>query len=789
MDQARAPGSLRSIAIVNSLLSVSCAALGALACTTATHAQTTGATEPSQAGSQLPPIQVTAPEAKRRADRAPTQRADRGAQRRRYQAARQPEPTEAPKQAFAVSQDARTGTVGIYANSTSSATKTNTPLLNIPQSVTVVTKDFIGDQSFQSLTDVTRYVPGVTVHQGEGNRDELVIRGVDSSANFFVNGFRDDVQYFRDLYNTQSLEILKGPSALIFGRGAGGGLVNRTLKEADGTRVYEATAQTGSYNDRRVSLDAGQAVNDNVAARLNVFYEGSDTFRDFGKLERYGINPTMTLKPDDDTKVKLSYEFYHDFRLADRGNPSQGLPGGATRFNPTAPFAPNGDITTFFGSSFYNFAHVEVQTGMAVIEHDFGNGLTVKNSSLYADYNRGYQNVYPGGTGGGPGGGAVTPDQTMLSLNAYQNTTNRENAFNQTDFIYKTATGPVLHTIAFGTEFGRQTGISLRNTGFFPNNGSQAFDVVNPFNPTYFGPVVFSHLASDANSKYRLNIASGYAQDQIEVTRWLQFLVGARYDSFDLSALDQNTGIQRDRVDENISPRAAVILKPIDSLSIYTAYSISYLPASGDQFSTLSPGTLILEPQKFENAELGIKWNIQPKLLFTAAAYELKRTNVPIADPSGNGLFFPSGSHKIRGFETALTGYVTPDWQSTFGYAYTDARIASDTSATIVAGNRIQLVPYNQFALWNKYQINSTWAAALGVIYFSDSFASSDDSVRLPGFVRVDAALYAKIDETWRAQLNIENIFNKGYWATADGNNNISPGQPRTFRLTAIARF
>ena len=127
------------------------------------------------------------------------------------------------------------------------ATKTNTPLVNIPQSVSVVTKDFIRDQSFQSLTDVTRYVPGVAIHQGEGNRDELVIRGVDSSANFFVNGFRDDVQYFRDLYNAQSVEILKGPSALIFGRGAGGGLVNRTLKEADGTRVYEATVQIGSY--------------------------------------------------------------------------------------------------------------------------------------------------------------------------------------------------------------------------------------------------------------------------------------------------------------------------------------------------------------------------------------------------------------------------------------------------------------------------------------------------------------------------------------------------------------
>jgi len=797
MNQSTAPGSLRSgrnacrqsavaAGLRAALFSVSYAAFWIVA-STVTQAQTTVSKE-GEAGSQLPPIQITAPEVKRRASTAPVWRADRAGARPRSQATRQTEPQAAPK-SFGPSQDARTGTTGVYADSTSTATKTNTPVVNIPQSVSVVTREFIRDQSFQSVTDVTRYVPGVAIHQGEGNRDELVIRGVDSSANFFVNGFRDDVQYFRDLYNTQSLEILKGPSALIFGRGAGGGLVNRTLKEADGTRVYEATMQTGSYADRRVSLDAGQAVNENVAVRLNAFYEGSDTFRDFGHLERYGINPTVTLKPTDDTKIKLSYEFYHDFRLSDRGNPSQGIPGGATRFNPTTPFAPNGDLTTFFGSPYFNYAKVEVQTGMAVIDHDFGNGLTVRNGSYYADYNRGYQNVYPGGTGGGPGGGAVTPDQTLLSLNAYQNTTNRENAFNQTDFIYKTVTGPVLHTIAFGTEFGRQTGISLRNTGFFPNNGSRAFDVVNPFNPTYFDPIVFSHLASDANSKYRLNIASGYAQDQIEVTRWLQFLVGARYDSFDLSALDQNTGIQRNRVDENISPRAAVILKPIDSLSIYTAYSISYLPASGDQFSTLSPGTLILEPQKFENAEVGIKWNIQPKLLFTAAAYELKRTNVPIADPSGNGLFFPSGSHKIRGFETALTGYVTPDWQSTFGYAYTDARIARDTSATIVAGNRIQLVPYNQFALWNKYQINPTWAAALGVIYFSDSFASSDDSVRLPGFVRVDAALYAKIDETWRAQLNIENIFNKGYWASADGDNNISPGQPRTFKVSATARF
>lgn len=689
--------------------------------------------------------------------------------------------------------DARTGTVGYYSNSTSVATKTNTQLLNIAQSVNVVPKQMIEDQATRSITDITRYIPGVTVHQGEGNRDELVIRGVDSSANFYVNGFRDDVQYFRDLYNTQSLEVIKGPSALTFGRGAGGGLVNRTLKEADGQRIYEATAQTGSWGDRRFTIDAGQAVNDKVAVRLNAFYEGSDTFRDFGRLERYGINPTLTWKPTDDTKIKLSYEYYHDKELADRGNPSLAATG-TSRFNPTVPFVPNNDFSKFFGSPIYNNTYADVQTTMAVIDHDFGNGLTVKNSTMYADYNRGYTNVYPGSAAAviGPGIGSMT-------LSAYQNTTNRENLFNQTDFTYKAYTGPVFHTIAFGTEFGRQTGLGLRNTGFFASTGTTSSEIINPFNPTYFGQVNFIHQitanpapgqsSGDSNSVYRLNVSSAYAQDQIDVTRWLQLIAGARFDRFDMSATDQNIpgGLTRNRIDDKISPRVGVIFKPADNVSLYSAYSISYLPASGDQFSALSDSTLILDPQKFENTEIGAKWNINSRLLWTAALYELHRTNQPI--PVGNGFSLPNGASTVRGFETALNGYITADWQSILGYAYTDARIARDLSATIVTGNRVQLVPYNQFSWWNKYQINPRWAAAVGVIYLGDSYASSDDTVRLPGFVRVDAALYLKIDKTWSAQLNVENIFDKGYWASADGNNNISPGQGRTFRVLARAKF
>ena len=218
------------------LFSVSYFAL-AIAGGNSTSAQTPQQAPTAQSGaSQLPPVQIEEPKRKPRRQRSqPSNRAGAAAARR--PTTPQPAPQAQPSVWASSPYDARTGTVGIYTNSTSVATKINTPLLNIPQSISVLTKDFIRDQGFSQLTDVTRYVPGVAVHQGEGNRDELVIRGVDSSANFFVNGFRDDVQYFRDLYNAQSVEILKGPSALTFGRGAGGGLLNRTLKEADGQQI------------------------------------------------------------------------------------------------------------------------------------------------------------------------------------------------------------------------------------------------------------------------------------------------------------------------------------------------------------------------------------------------------------------------------------------------------------------------------------------------------------------------------------------------------------------------
>ena len=216
-------------------------------------------------------------------------------------------------------------------------------------------------------------------------------------------------------------------------------------------------------------------------------------------------------------------------------------------------------------------------------------------------------------------------------------------------------------------EFGQQSGISLRNTGIFPTGTNTI--VANPFAPTYFGSVNFIHqfpgalspgvTTPDANSDYTLYTTSAYARDTIEITRWLQIIAGARFDRFDESALDKNTNINRSIVNNKVSPQAAVIVKPIENLSLYYAYSVSYLPAPGDQFSTLTDGSVILAPQKFVNNEVGVKWNINPKLLLTAAVYDLNRYNVPLPDPNNPGFFILSGSNRIQGFETSLNGYIT----------------------------------------------------------------------------------------------------------------------------------
>ena len=204
------------------------------------------------------------------------------------------------------------------------ATKTDTALIDVPQSVSVVTRDLIQDQSMQSLADVARYVPGAGMAQGEGNRDTIILRGNSSTSDFFLDGVRDDVEYFRDLYNIDRVEILKGPNAMIFGRGGAGGVVNRVSRQANWQPVREVSLQGGSWDNRRATFDVGDAVSDGFAARVTGVYEDSESYRDGVELERKGMNPTFAFALGEATVLRVSYEYYDYDRVADRGIPSLG---------------------------------------------------------------------------------------------------------------------------------------------------------------------------------------------------------------------------------------------------------------------------------------------------------------------------------------------------------------------------------------------------------------------------------------------------------------------------------
>ena len=652
---------------------------------------------------------------------------------------------------------------GYQIQSISSATRTPTVLRDVPQAVTVVTNELIADQLMSSIGDVVRYVPGISAHQGENNRDQVIIRGNSSSADFFVNGVRDDVQYYRDLYNLDRVEALKGPNALVFGRGGGGGVINRVTKEAIFQPLRQFTFQGGSFDNRRFTLDLDQPVTDTVALRLNGMYENSASFRDSVDLERGGVNPTLTFSPGKNTKMTVGYEYLKDTRVADRGITSfQGRPADV-------------DPSTFYGNPDDSHVHAEVNLGTVSLEHRTGS-VTIQTRTMIGGYDRSYQNFVPG---------AVTADASHVSLSAYNNATNRTNFFQQADLVYARSTGPLTHTFLAGAEAGRQLTDNFRNTGYFNN---AVTSILAPFDsPTISTPVTFRQSATDADNHVITNLAAVFAQDQLTVSRQVQVIGGVRFDRFDLEYDNNRNGDTLGRVDHLVSPRAGVVYKPVERLSLYGSYSVSYLPSSGDQFSSLTTITQQVEPERFDNYEVGAKWDLRG-LALTTAIYRLDRTNTRSTDPNDPSRIVQTGSQRTDGFELGLNGQVLPGWSMAGGYAYQDASV---TSATVSAreGAQVGQVPHHTFSLWNNYRIHPRISAAVGVIHRSVMFAAIDNTVTLPGHTRADVAGFVVLRKGLRLQANAENLFDARYFVNADSNTNISPGFPRTIRFALITSF
>jgi catecholate siderophore receptor len=655
---------------------------------------------------------------------------------------------------------------GYVATNSVTATKTDTPLIDIPQTINVVTREQLEDQAHRSLADVLRYVPGTTVGQGEGNRDQITLRGQNTTADFFLDGVRDDVQYYRGLYNIERVEILKGPYALIFGRGGGGGIINRVQKSPQTEIFYGGHASVNSFGAYDFSADLNAPLNDMAAVRLNAVYENLDSHRDFGGGERYAWNPYVAFKLSDAWNLGLSYEYVSDDRTTDRGVPSIATTAG----QPNRPITGYRD--QFFGVPGVNRTKLEAQIAKLRLDGQLSDNLSFSGTMLYGDYDKIYVNVFANGP--------ATAQNGTVPLSSYSDPTTRENFIAQGNLVWDVSTGPLAHKVLVGVEYGDQKSANSRIEGTLSN---ASFSLANPIFPT----VAFNRPTRNTVSD--VEFFSAYVQDQISIGEHVDVVAGLRYDSFDIQGVDLFPATDRPfaRTDDKISPRVGLILKPQENISLYGSYSQSFLPRSGDQFLTLAPNQDNLAPEKFTNYEIGAKWDIRTDLNVTLALFQLDRTNITTVDPTNplNSLLLPAT--RTKGVEFALTGRILPQWQVSGGYSYQDAYRSDDSSIALAQ------VPKHQASLWNRYDFSEKFGAGLGVIHQSSQFATIRTTpvaaTRLPSFTRVDAALFYDLSEAVQLQLNVENLLDTDYFSDAHNNNNISTGAPINGRFTIRAKF
>jgi catecholate siderophore receptor len=663
---------------------------------------------------------------------------------------------------------------GYQASKSVSATKTDTALIDVPQSVSVITQQQIQDQSVQSMADAVRYVPGVTASQGEGNRDALNFRGSGvTTGDFYLDGIRDDVQTYRDFYNTDRIEVLKGPNGMVFGRGAAGGAINRVTKEAGWDPVREIKASYGAYNQKRTSIDIGNAINDVAAFRLNAVYEESDSYRSGVNLKRYGVNPTFTITPSDNTKITFGAEYFKDQHIGDRGIPSigSGLNNRPYRLE---------DYQTFYGNAALSPNETETKALNAMVEHAFNDKLSLRNRSRYASYDKVYQNVYADS--------AVS--NNLFAVGAYRDTTERKNAINQTDIIYKINTGSIEHQLLAGLEIGNQ---QTKNARFIAGASERISSGISVLSPTYSIPI--SLVNTSRNQSSEIDIFAVYVQDQIKLSEHWQAILGVRHDQLKTHYDNIKTNQTFEVSDSLVSPRAGLIFKPLENLSLYGSYSLAYVPRAGDQLISLTATTKSLQPEKFINKELGAKYDITPELSLTAAVYLLERQNVAMTDPLNPSQNIVIDGQETKGAELGIAGKMTNRWSMFGGYSYQDAEFTKAmviSGSSYLAGTSLGQTPSHSFSLWNRYDFNESWGAALGVVSRSQMYAltpSTTASTVLPGFARVDAAIFWKASSKVQVQLNIENLMDKAYVASAHTNNNLSPGAPLMARATLSYNF
>lgn len=657
------------------------------------------------------------------------------------------------------------------------ALKSPTPIIDVPQSLSIITADQIEQQGFNSVGDIIDYTPGVNTSQGEGHRDAVVFRGVRSTADFFIDGVRDDVQYYRPLYNLEQIEILRGPNALLFGRGGTGGILNRVTKKGvvgETFTGYQASVDT--FGGFGAQIDQNVALSDASALRINAMYESLDNHRDFYDGERIGINPTARVELTPSTTLDLSYEYIDHERFVDRG-----IPTGADG-RPVEAFR---DIV--FGDPELNRTFLEAHLLRSSLQHRFSETLKANVSLFYGDYDKRYSNFYASGYNE-----AATPG--LVTLDGYEDSTKRQNTILSGNLVWQPATWGLEHTIIVGGEYIDTSNDNDRFNAFWDTTAddNEVFDIRRPLilnggvGINAAGQLTTNDYTVDINdfTKAEVDVFSAYIQDEIEISERLDVIVGMRFDSFDIEVLNVLANDTRSRKDEEVSPRLGLVYKPQENISLYASYSETFLPRSGEQFADINGNANQLDPDEFTNLEAGLKWDLIGGVSLTAAIFEIEQKSPQVADNDPSTLEVIES--ETQGFEVQVQGEFSDRWFISAGYSYLDGEIVNRTGPT---GNRPRELPEHMASIWNTYRLTDRFGIGLGVTYQDESFIDNGNTAILPAYTRVDAAAFYDVSDAVRVQLNIENATDELYFPNAHATHQASVGAPLNARLTVSGRF
>ena len=644
------------------------------------------------------------------------------------------------------------------------ALKTPTAIIDVPQSLSIVTDEDIRKQGIREIGDIVRYTPGVNTSQGEGHRDAVVFRGVRSTADFYQDGARDDVQYYRSLYNVDQVEVLRGPNALLFGRGGTGGIINRVTKKA------QIGEQFGSFDigaDDFGAFDFAADFNrtgENSAFRLNLHSDSLENHRDMYDGDRTGINPTLKIQLSDATTLDLSYEYADHERFIDRGIPTaNGKPVDALK-----------DVV--FGTEDLNLTTLEADIFRGIVTTDLSDTSKAIFSLTSSEFEKLYQNLYASG---------YDLATNVVTLDGYYDPTERENLIFSANLVNELEIGGATHTLLIGAEV---IDTDNKNTRFdtywsTTQKDKESFNVTRPLNISTNSAGVATSVDYTTKLKSRttsdIEVTSFYIQDQIDLSDNLVVLIGGRLDQFDITVNDLKAGSAQSREDDEFSPRAGIIYKPQENVSYYISYSESFLPRSGEQYKKLTASAAALDPDVYESSEIGVNWDITPDLSLRASYFDSEQT-IATRDESGEGAEIVG--LQVDGFELEVKGQVSDQLYMSFGYSNMDGETSS--------GGEPREIPESTMSLWTTYQVNDKFGYGLGVMRQGESNISNNKpGLILPDYTRVDFAAYYDVSEDTTIRLNVENLLDETYYPHSHSTHQASVGEKVNARLSITRRF